>query len=163
MVHLNNNTKKIIINLSASNRAEDVLQFLGRWRRGCAAIPYCCQIELRIEASICKKQEKMGITNCVEEGMVEEKATGTNFPHLDLRAATAWSSVGGWRRQEKKGMDRGERCGGKTRLEEKDERGGAGSARRRRPAATREVACSSRAEGEGGCQRPASCSSRGKR
>ena len=53
--------------------------------------------------------------------MVEEKATGTNFPHLDLRAATAWSSVGGWRQQEKKGMDRGERCGGKTRLEEKDE------------------------------------------
>ena len=121
MVHLNNKTKKIIINLSASNRAEDVLQFLERWRRGCAAIPYCCQIELRIEASICKKQEKMGITNCAEEGMVEEKATGTNFPHLDLRAATAWSSMGGWRRQGKKGMDKGERCGGKTRLEEKDE------------------------------------------
>ena len=53
-----------------------------------------------------QKQEKMGITNYVEEGMVEEKATGTNFPHLDLHAATAWSSVGGWRQQEKKGMDR---------------------------------------------------------
>ena len=86
----------------------------------------CCNSLLlsnraRTEASICKKQEKMGITNCVEEGMVEEKASGTNFPHQDLRAAIAWSSVGGWRRQEKKGMDRGERCGGKTRLEEKDE------------------------------------------
>ena len=82
----------------------------------------CCNsLLLSNRASICKKQEKMGITNSVEEGMVEEKATGANFPHLDLRAATAWSFVGGWRRQEKKGMDRGERCGGKTRLEEKDE------------------------------------------